>query len=73
MSILKKHKTLKEEHMLMNSIIRKTLGIKDHRIVRVKKEIKGIEIYMDRIGRRRLSCGQCSQRAGVQDRLPTRR
>lgn len=59
--------------MHMNSIIRKTLGIKHHRIVRIEKEIKGIVIHMDRIRRRRLSCGQCGQRGRVRDRLPERR
>ena len=59
--------------MLMNSIIRKTLGLKYHRVVRVRKSMSEIEIKIDRIRRRLLACGQCGQRSRVRDRLRERR
>ncbi len=73
MRILTILKTLKEEHVLMNSIIRKTLGLKHHRIISIKRSISEIVIHIDRIRRRRLSCGQCGHRAKVRDRLRRRR
>ena len=65
--------SLKEEHVLMNSIIRKTLGLKYHRVVRIRKSMSEIEIKIDRIRRRLLACGQCGQRSRVRDRLRERR
>ncbi|GBE36649.1 hypothetical protein BMS3Bbin07_00798 [bacterium BMS3Bbin07] len=57
----------------MNSIIRKTLGLKSHRVVSVRKSMSEIEIKIERIRRRLLTCGQCGQRSRVRDRLRERR
>jgi len=57
----------------MRSIIRRTLGIKDHRVARVKKELSGMEIHLERIKRRRLPCSRCGHKAAVRDRLPPRK
>ena len=40
--------------MLTKTIARKTLGIKDHRIVRVAHDENGISIHLARCMRRRL-------------------
>ena len=52
MRVFKDTQSLKEEHVLMNSIIRKTLGLKYHRVVRIRKSMSEIEIKIDRIRRR---------------------
>lgn len=62
-----------EKHVLMRSIIRQTLGIKDHRITDLKANQNGIVIHMERIKRRHLPCSRCNQRTVVRDRLPSRR
>lgn len=56
----------------MDSIIRKTLGLKDHRICHVHQSLDGIVIELDRMVGRRLPCSGCGQRVRVRDRLTPR-
>jgi transposase len=59
--------------MLIKTIIRKTLNVKSHKVVKVTQTCDGIEVYLDRNQRRRLPCGQCGTQAKVRDRLQPRR
>ena len=59
--------------MLIETLIRKTLNVKSHKVVKVIQTCGGIEVYMDRNKRRRLPCGQCGALAKVRDRLKPRR
>jgi len=58
--------------MLIKTLLRKTLNVKYHKVVKVVQTGFGIKVYMDRIKRRRLACGQCGVRAKVRDRLKPR-
>ena len=58
--------------MLVSSLVRKTLGVKDHRIVSVQGDLSGLIIRMDRIRRRGLPCSVCSRRGKVYDTLKER-
>lgn len=58
--------------MLIKKIIRKTLGIKDHRISKVIGDTKKITIYLDIIHGRRLPCSCCGRRQKIRDRLKQR-
>jgi transposase len=58
--------------MLVKSLIRKTLNVKRHKIVKVTEARDGIEVHIDRSRRRRLPCGQCGTLAKVRDRLKPR-
>lgn len=58
--------------MLIETLIRKTLNVKSHKVVKVIQTCGGIEVYMDRSKRRRLPCGQCGTLARVRDRLKPR-
>ena len=40
--------------MLIEKIIKSTLGIKDHRVVKVVWKEEGIEIFLDVIGKRQV-------------------
>jgi transposase len=70
--LLKSFVTL-EVHVLLVSILRKTLGLKDHRVVRVEGDVEGLAVTLERIARRRLACSGCGKRARVRDRLARRR
>jgi transposase len=59
--------------MLLKSIVRRTLGVKDHVVRQVISTTQGIEIHLDRHRRRRLPCGVCGTRGRVRDRLKRRR
>ena len=59
--------------MLVKSLIRKTLNVKRHKVVRVTETLDGIEVHIDRKNRCRLACGQCGTLAKVRDRLKARR
>lgn len=58
--------------MLLRSIIKTTLGIKDHVIRNVTYMADEIVIEVDVRRRRRLPCGTCGQRGRVRDRLKAR-
>ena len=58
--------------MLIESIARRTLGIKDHRVDKVAYGTEGIEIRLEPRKRRRLPCGTCGTRCRVRDRLAER-
>jgi transposase len=58
--------------MLVESIVRKTLGVKDHRVVNVVAAQGGLEVILEVKRRRRLECSQCGKRCCYRDRLPER-
>jgi transposase len=58
--------------MLIKKIARSTLGIKDHRVVKVTNDTEKIIIHLDRIHRRKLACSGCEKRRPVRDRLQER-
>lgn len=58
--------------MLMEKIVKNTLGIKDHRVVRIRWDKQGLILCLDRIKRRRLICSRCGERRKVRDRLKER-
>ena len=59
--------------MLIESMARRTLEIKDHRVVKVVQEEQGIAIRLDLCRRRRLPCSRCGTRSRMRDRLKERR
>lgn len=58
--------------MLIRSIARETLGIKDHRVESVAHSEEGITIRLELRRRRRLPCSRCGTRSRVRDRLEER-
>jgi transposase len=59
--------------MLVESIVRKTLGLKDHRVVRVTGgPEEGLVVNLAARKRRRLECSVCGRRGRVRDRLGER-
>ena len=58
--------------MLIEKITKATLGIKDHRIVRIQGDTQKITIHLDGIKRHRLPCSVCSERSPIRDRLQER-
>jgi transposase len=58
--------------MLIEKIAKNTLGVKDHRIVRVTEDTKKLIIHIDIKGRRKLPCSVCGRRQKVRDRLSQR-
>ncbi|MGC8724926.1 MAG: ISL3 family transposase, partial [Acidobacteriota bacterium] len=59
--------------MLVESLARKTLGVKDHRVMKAVEEGATLVIRLDRRRGRRLPCSVCGARSKVRDRLPERR
>lgn len=59
--------------MLLASMVRITLGIKDHRIVSTKFCDNHLRIELDVKKRRKLPCSICGRRCQVKDRLRVRR
>lgn len=59
--------------MRVESIIRKTLGIKDHVVREVEHGEDGFMVHLDLRRRRRLRCGRCGALGRVRDRLKTRK
>lgn len=58
--------------MLVESIVRKTLGLKCHRVAEVKETACGLDVGLDlRVGRR-LPCSRCGRKSPVRDRLAER-
>jgi len=58
--------------MLVKSIARKTLGIKDHVIKKVVEEDESLMIHLDLRRRRKLPCSTCKTPGRVRDRLKPR-
>lgn len=58
--------------MLVESIVRFTLGIKDHRVVSVKLIGNELKIDLDAKRRRKLPCSICGKRARPRDKLKER-
>lgn len=58
--------------MLVKSIVRKTLGIKNHVVKKVEHDEEGFTIYLDLYKRRRLPCSRCGTLGRVRDRLKSR-
>lgn len=54
--------------MQVASIVRKTLGVKRHKVVSVTEEESGLVVRLDVKGRHSLACGGCGQLAKVRDR-----
>lgn len=60
--------------MLVASLVRKTLGLNSHRVVRVATEEDGrLVVDLEKVRRRRLECSGCLERCAGYDRLATRR
>lgn len=59
--------------MLVSSIVRMTLGIKDHRVVSTQLKNNEITIELDAKKGRRLPCSVCGRRSRVKDRVRVRR
>jgi transposase len=58
--------------VLMKSLVRKTLGVKDHKILAVEMDSNRLLIVLERKQRRQLPCSRCGCRSPVYDRLPAR-
>jgi transposase len=58
--------------VLIESLIRTTLGVKDHRVVRVEGGLGGLVVRLERKRLRKLPCSGCGGRAKVYDRLAER-
>lgn len=59
--------------MLIESLVRKTLGVKSHRVISVKDDEAGLIIYLKRKKRRRLPCSVCGNLCWTYDTLKERR
>lgn len=59
--------------MHLENIVKKTLGIKDHRIVKIDSGTENIVVYLEAIRKRHLPCGNCGARSRVADRVRTER
>ena len=58
--------------MLISSLVRKTLGVKDHRVLSVEGDLSGLILRMDRRRLRKLPCSECGERSWVYDTLQER-
>ena len=59
--------------MLISSIVRSTLGLKDHRVVSTRLVGNELQIKLEPKKGRKLSCSICGQRAHPKDKLRERR
>jgi transposase len=63
--------------MRMSTFIRRTLGLKAHRVVQIEEDAatQTLVIYLDRRAHRRLACGKCGRATGriAKTRRPVRR
>ena len=59
--------------MHLENIVKQTLGIKDHRIVKIDSGTDNIVIYLKAIKRRQLPCGHCGERAKPVDQVRSER
>jgi len=58
--------------VLLKSLVRLTLGVKDHRVVAVGGGLAGLVVELDRKQERKLTCSGCGGRARVYDTQPQR-
>ena len=58
--------------MLLESMVRQTLSLCDHRVIGVEGDLTGLAVRLERKLRRRLPCSGCGERCRVRDRLPER-
>jgi transposase len=58
--------------VLIESIVRQTLGLKDHRVVTAVASAEGLVIELAAKHRRRLPCSKCQRRSRVRDQLAQR-
>ena len=58
--------------MLVESIVRKTLGLKDQRVVKVVQGDDGLRVHLATKEGRRLPCSKCQHRRPVRDQLDER-
>ncbi len=59
--------------MQVESIVRETLGVKDHRVVEVGRDTDGLRIRMEVRRGRKVRCGECGRRLWPKDILRERR
>ena len=48
--------------MLIETFIRKQLGLKAHRVTKVEETGEQLAVHIERLGKRLLRCGVCRQR-----------
>lgn len=58
--------------MHIESLVRSTLGVKDHKVVKVSGDCSGLEVRLDRKSFRKLPCSGCGERHWGYDTLPER-
>ena len=58
--------------MLVENLVKSTLGIKDHRVLRVIQDQSGLQVQIDIIKQRHLVCSKCNTRQQIRDRLKER-
>ena len=58
--------------MLVESIVRETLGLKDHRVLAVEETGSGLVARLELKQQRHLPCSKCGRRQPVRDRLDIR-
>ncbi len=58
--------------MLVESLVRETLGVKDHKVKSVSGDAAGLTVLMDRKKLRKLTCSCCGSRSWVYDTLAER-
>lgn len=58
--------------MLVESIVRKTLGIKSHRIIFIEGDERGLRIHVERKKSHKLRCSVCGGRSWTYDKLRER-
>ena len=61
-----------DQHMVIESIVRRTLGIKNHVVKSVVRDDQELVIELDLWKRRRLPYGTCGRLCRVRDRLKER-
>jgi len=58
--------------MLVESLVRMTLGVKDHKVVKVEGDVDGLGVLLAPRLHRRLICSGCGARASLYDTMPER-
>jgi hypothetical protein len=63
----------KVSEVLVETFIRRRLGLKAHTVTKVEGTEERMIIYIDRLGSRLLRCGLCRQRCRKEDSVRTQR
>lgn len=58
--------------MTVASLVRRTLGLNNHRVVKVADDHGRVIVWLERVRRRRVPCSVCGTFDPVKDRLPER-